>query len=62
MAEIRTVTTLKFKRDEITRTIMNYENKIAQAKFENRYLAFAFDVFFVIGLDVGAPLGATDAF
>jgi hypothetical protein len=34
MAEIRTVTTLKSKRDEIARAIVNYENKIAQAKVD----------------------------
>jgi hypothetical protein len=34
MAEIRTVTRLKSKRDEIARAIVNYENKIAHAKVD----------------------------
>jgi hypothetical protein len=33
MAEIRTVTTLQYKRDEIRATIRMYEKKIAQALF-----------------------------
>lgn len=32
MAEIRTVTTLTSKRDEIARSIVNYERKLAQAR------------------------------
>jgi len=32
MAEIGTVTTLKGKRDEITRSIAAYEKKLSQAK------------------------------
>jgi hypothetical protein len=34
MAEIRTVTTLKGKWNEIARAIVNYENKIVQAKVD----------------------------
>ena len=33
MPEIRTVTTLQYKRDEIRATIRMYEKKIAQALF-----------------------------
>jgi hypothetical protein len=45
MAEIRTVTTLKFKRDEITRAIVNYENKIAQAKVDLAHINAAIRIF-----------------
>jgi len=36
MAEIRTVTTLKHKRDEISASIRMYEKKIAQARADKR--------------------------
>jgi hypothetical protein len=36
MAEIRTVTTLKKKRDEISASIRMYEKKIAQARADKR--------------------------
>ncbi len=45
MAEIRTVTTLKGKRDEITRAIVNYENKIAQAKVDLAHINAAIRIF-----------------
>jgi hypothetical protein len=45
MAEIRTVTTLKRKRDEITRAIVNYENKIAQAKVDLAHINAAIRIF-----------------
>ena len=45
MAEIRTVTTLKYKRDEITRAIVNYENKIAQAKVDLAHINAAIRIF-----------------
>jgi hypothetical protein len=45
MAEIRTVTTLKYKRDEITRAIVNYENKIAQAKVDLAHINAAVRIF-----------------
>jgi hypothetical protein len=45
MGEIRTVTTLKFKRDEITRAIVNYENKIAQAKVDLAHINAAIRIF-----------------
>jgi hypothetical protein len=45
MAEIRTVTTLTHKRDEITRAIVNYENKIAQAKVDLAHINAAIRIF-----------------
>jgi len=45
MPEIRTVTTLKGKRDEITRAIVNYENKIAQAKVDLAHINAAIRIF-----------------
>jgi len=45
MAEIRTVTTSKGKRDEITRAIVNYENKIAQAKVDLAHINAAIRIF-----------------
>jgi hypothetical protein len=45
MAEIRTVTTLKSKRDEIARAIVNYENKIAQAKVDLAHVNAAIRIF-----------------
>ena len=52
MAEIRTVTTLKSKRDEIARAITNYENKIAQAKVDLAHINAAIRLF-EIGEDDG---------
>jgi hypothetical protein len=45
MPEIRTVTTLKSKRDEIARAITNYENKIAQAKIDLAHVYAAIRIF-----------------
>jgi hypothetical protein len=45
MGEIRTVTTLKYKRDEITRAIVNYENKIAQAKVDLAHINASIRIF-----------------
>ncbi len=59
MAEIRTVTTLKSKRDEITRAIVNYENKIAQAKVDLAHINAAIRIF-EIGED-GPAAGAQHA-
>jgi hypothetical protein len=39
MAEIRTVTTLKRKRDEISASIRMYEKKIAQARADMAHVA-----------------------
>jgi hypothetical protein len=41
MAEIRTVTTLKHKRDEISASIRMYEKKIAQARADMAHVAAA---------------------
>ena len=45
MAEIRTVTTLRRKRDEIRRTIRDYEKKLDQAKADLAHLAAAIHIF-----------------
>jgi hypothetical protein len=45
MAEIRTVTTLKRKRDEIARSIAVYEKKIAQAKADLAHVNGAIRIF-----------------
>jgi hypothetical protein len=45
MAEIRTVTTLTNKRDEIARAIVNYENKITQAKVDLAHINAAIRIF-----------------
>jgi hypothetical protein len=42
MAEIRTVTTLRRERDEIRRTIRNYERKLDQAKADLAHLSSSF--------------------
>lgn len=43
--KFRTVTTLKGKRDEITRAIVNYENKIAQAKVDLAHINATIRIF-----------------
>jgi hypothetical protein len=45
MAEIRTVTTLRRKRDEIRRAISNYERKLDQAKADLAHIAAAIHIF-----------------
>ena len=45
MAEIRTVTTLKRKRDEISASIRMYEKKIAQARADMAHCAAAIRIF-----------------
>ena len=45
MAEIRTVTTLKHKRDEISASIRMYEKKIAQARADMAHVAAAIRIF-----------------
>jgi hypothetical protein len=45
MAEIRTVTTLKRKRDEISASIRMYEKKIAQARADMAHVAAAIRIF-----------------
>lgn len=45
MAEIRTVTTLRYKRDEIRRAIRDYEKKLDQAKADLAHIAAAIAIF-----------------
>jgi len=45
MAEIRTVTTLRKKRDEIRRTIRDYERKLDQARADLAAIAAAIAIF-----------------
>ncbi len=45
MAEIRTVTTLKGKRDEITRSVASYEKKLAQARADLAQINAAIRIF-----------------
>ena len=45
MAEIRTVTTLRRKRDEIRRTIRDYERKLDQARADMAAIAAAIAIF-----------------
>jgi hypothetical protein len=45
MAEIRTVTTLKYKRDDITRAIANYEKKLNQARADLAHINAAIRIF-----------------
>jgi hypothetical protein len=45
MGEIRTVTTLKRKRDEISASIRMYEKKIAQARADMAHVAAAIRIF-----------------
>jgi hypothetical protein len=45
MAEIRTVTTLRRKRDEIRRTIGAYERKLDQARADLAHIAAAIAIF-----------------
>lgn len=45
MAEIRTVTTLKYKRDDITRAIAAYEKKLNQARADLAHVNAAIRIF-----------------
>lgn len=45
MAEIRTVTTLKYKRDDITRAIAAYEKKLNQARADLAHINAAIRIF-----------------
>ena len=49
MAEIRTVTTLRRKRDEITRAIANYEKRLAQARADLAHINAAITIFAASG-------------
>jgi hypothetical protein len=55
MAEIRTVTTLRRKRDEIRRSIRDYERKLDQAKSDLAALAAAIHIFEAKGGDTELP-------
>ena len=45
MAEIRTVTTLRRKREEIRRTIIAYDERLAEAKADLAHISAAITVF-----------------
>src|SRR5512143_255204 len=45
MAEIRTVTTLRRKREEIRRTIIAYEERLSQARADLAHITAAISVF-----------------
>jgi hypothetical protein len=45
MAEIRTVTTLRYKRDEIRRAIRDYEKRLDQARADLAHIAAAIAIF-----------------
>jgi hypothetical protein len=49
MAEIRTVTTLQFKRDEIETAIANYEKRLAQARADLAHINAAITLFTAAG-------------
>jgi hypothetical protein len=49
MAEIRTVTTLRYKRDEITAAIANYEKRLAQARADLAHINAAITIFLANG-------------
>src|SRR5215204_3737142 len=55
MAEIRTVTTLRSKRDEITASIANYEKRIAQARADLAHINAAISIFEASGDPKGFP-------
>jgi len=55
MAEIRTVTTLRRKRDEIRRAIRNYERKLDQARANLTHLIAAIAIFEAKGGDDSLP-------
>jgi hypothetical protein len=55
MAEIRTVTTLRYKRAEIERSIANYEKRIAQAQSDLAHINAAISIFEASGDPKGFP-------
>ena len=55
MAEIRTVTTLRRKRDEIRRTIREYERKLDQARADLAHIAAAISIFEAKGQNTELP-------
>jgi len=55
MAEIRTVTTLRKKRDQIRRLIRDYERRLDQAKADLAHIAAAIHIFEAKGGDTTLP-------
>ena len=55
MAEIRTVTTLRKKRDQIRRTIREYEKKLDQARADLAHIAAAISIFEAKGQNTELP-------
>jgi hypothetical protein len=55
MAEIRTVTTLRYKRDEIEKSIANYEKRLAQARSDLSHINAAISIFEASGDPKGFP-------
>src|SRR5215204_2103394 len=55
MAEIRTVTTSRYKRDEITAAIANYEKRIAQARADLAHIDAAISISKASGDPKGFP-------
>jgi hypothetical protein len=55
MAEIRTVTTLRRKRDEVRRAVRNYERKLDQARADLAHLIAAISIFEAKGGDESLP-------
>ncbi len=61
MAEIRTVTTLRHKRDEIERSIANYEKRLAQAQADLAHINAAISIFEASRRGVSAPSFCTNS-
>ena len=55
MAEIRTVTTLRYKRDEISKAIANYEKQLAQSRADLAHINAAITIFEASGDPKGFP-------
>lgn len=55
MAEIRTVTTLRRKRDQIRRTIRDYEKKLDQARADLAHISAGIHIFEAKGGDTTLP-------
>ena len=55
MAEIRTVTTLRYKRDEIEKAIADYEKRLAQSRADLAHINAAISIFEASGDPKGFP-------
>jgi hypothetical protein len=55
MAEIRTVTTLRRKRDEVRKAVRNYERRLDQARADLAHLTAAIAIFEAKGGDESLP-------